>query len=228
MVIDPRNRVGVLASGGGTTFEAARLAELSGKMKTHIAFVVCNNPVTKADVWHRAAKLGLSEHTFLVNNLNFPDPKEPQIGTITTAASTEILRLAQEVYDVEMLITLGFMKRLVPPVLGGILIANLHPGPLPATAGTFGEGSSIKAIQLGLTHAGPTFHFMSVELGNDGLAPYDEGQIIAHRPVKITAKHRHEYETTGRAELLFADIQTVEKAQIGKWIDLALTSRYSG
>ena len=224
MITDSQNKIGVLVSGSGTTLEAARKAELAGTMKAKIAFVVCNNPLAKAGVWERADKLGLSDVMYLVNNIRFPDKNDPPSGAITTASATEILRLATEVYGVKMLVTLGFMKRLVPPVLGGLPIANLHPGPLPATANTYGEGASIKAIQLGLSHAGPTFHFMETEQGKDGLPPYDSGKLICHEPVKITAKHRREYETTGRAELLFSDVQKAEKALIGQWIDLALAS----
>ncbi|HSW37409.1 MAG TPA: formyltransferase family protein [Candidatus Saccharimonadales bacterium] len=221
MAIGSENRIGVLASGSGTTFEAARLADLSGAMDATIAFVVCNNP--GAGIWERADKLGLGKHIYLINNNDpFKDEVEPPKGVITVAASTEILRLAMEVYDVKMLFALGYMKRVVKPALGGLVIANWHPGPLPATANTIGEDASKKALELGLSHGGPTAHFMDPEESEDGLPPYDGGMIIGHAPVEITDAHRHEYETTGRATLLFADVQVAEKAHTPEWIDQAV------
>lgn len=224
MTKDSKVQIGILASGSGTTFEAVRQADLDGTLQASVAFVVCNNPPEKAGVWQRAETFGLGGHTYLVNNRNFPDKQTPLAGVQSQAASTEILRLARDVYGVTLLVSLGYMKRVVTPLLGVIPIANLHPGPLPETAGTIGEGAPKRAIELNLKNAGPTFYFMDTTIGQKGLPVYDVGEIIAHQPVPIDAEHRKEYKEKSTASLLFADIQKIEKIRIVMWIDKAVQS----
>src|SRR4051812_42566103 len=103
MRAEANNRIGILVSGAGTTLAAARQAELAGKMKARIIFVICNNPPDKAEAWRRANELGLGDAMHLVNNIKFPDKDEPSNGAVTVAAATEILRLAREVYKVRLL-----------------------------------------------------------------------------------------------------------------------------
>ena len=56
-------RIGVLASGTGSTFEAVQTAIDGGKLPdTQIAFVICNNGPTNpnAQIWEKARRLGVN------------------------------------------------------------------------------------------------------------------------------------------------------------------------
>ena len=58
-------------------------------------------------------------------------------------------------------------------------IVNIHPGPLPQLGGQgmFGGRVHRKALELVLSHSGPTVHLVT--------ANYDEGPILEHRPVEV-------------------------------------------
>jgi folate-dependent phosphoribosylglycinamide formyltransferase PurN len=221
MAVNSGKPIGIMASAGGTTFEAARMEDLRGQMDATVAFVVSNNPANKAHVWRRASVLGLGNHTYHVNNIRYPDTTLPPRGVMTTAAAAEVLRLARDVYGVKMIATLGFMKKVVAPLLGGLPVANTHPGILPETAGLMGDEASKKVLEEGMDETGVTFYWMDPRPQADGLPAYDVGETIGFAPVPVLDRHRKEYETDGTAEKLFADVQRIEKVNIPLWIDKA-------
>jgi folate-dependent phosphoribosylglycinamide formyltransferase PurN len=177
----PEFRIAILASGGGTTFEAVHTAIETGELQdTEIAYVVCNNGPKNPDarVWEKAQRLGVDIHH--ISNLTQEPCTLPELdggpmsGTISYEASEKLVGLA-EGYDIDMYAALGYMKRVIGPAIEQIPIANTHPGPLPATAGEHGTGVQEKVMRLGLDYSGPTFHWMDDRIGIDGLPQYDSG-----------------------------------------------------
>lgn len=228
MASSPEFRIGVLASGGGTTFEAVQLAIETGEFEdTEIAFVVCNNGPTnpEAKVWEKARRLGIDIHH--ISNLTqepctLPTIEgEPVSGTISYEASRRLVGLADG-YDIDMYVALGYMKRVIGTAIEEVPIANTHPGPLPATAGEHGTGVQEKVMQLDLENSGPTFHWMDERIDVDGLPQYDSGAQIGYEPVKVTEDMAIEWAEEGTVDILKNEVMRVEKLWVPKWIHLAL------
>ncbi|HMS50087.1 MAG TPA: hypothetical protein PKA02_01450 [Candidatus Saccharibacteria bacterium] len=218
-------RIGVLASGGGTTFEALQQSILDGQLVgVSIEFVICNNGPTNPDagVWGRAERLGVP--TYHVSNTTQKQCTLPETGgTISYEASEKIVSIADSNHAVHMLVTLGYMKRLIGDVLE-IDIANTHPGPLGPdrlTAGFHGDGVQEEVMRKKLPYSGPTFHWLSKELDADGLPAYDMGPEIGHEPVAVTDEMRAEWEEFGTVKELKAEVMRVEKLWVPAWVGVA-------
>lgn len=225
-------RIGVLASGGGSTAEAVKEAIDTGDLPdTEIAFIASNNSAAnpEAGVWERAERLGIPIHH--ISNKTQPECTLPEHeglvlpGTISYEASEKMLQMADE-YGVHMLVALGFMKRVVGRVLEEVPIANTHPGPLGPdriTAGYHGTGVQERIMQLGLRYSGPTFHWMETEVDEDtGLPAYDAGKEIGHFPVKVTDQMQAQWDNSGDVTLLKNEVMRVEKLWVPSWIHKAL------
>lgn len=219
-------RVGILASGSGSTFEALYEHIQQGRIQdTEIAFVICNNgPNSYAGVWERAARLGID--IFHVSNLTQEKCTvpivggEPVKGTISFEASDRIVDLADE-RGVNMLLGMGYMKRIIGSALQELEIPNWHPGPLPATAGKHGDGVQEKVMQLGLKYSGPTCHWMDKRVDENGMPMYDSGPIIGHSPLRITRKMNREWRRKGTVTIAKAAVMDREKAKIPKFLGAA-------
>lgn len=224
---EPNRRIGVLASGGGSTFEAVQDAieteEITG---IEIAVVVCNNGPENPDarVWERANRLGIdivqisnkTERTCTLPEIN----GEPVKGAISFEASKKMMSLADD-RGLSMYVGLGFMKKIIGEVLQGIPIANEHPGPLgpdKLTAGKWGTGVQEEVMRQGLEYSGPTMHWMDTRLDEHGMPAYDTGQEIDHKPVKVTNAMRQEWEQNGTVDLLKYEVMRVEKLWVPSWI----------
>ncbi len=223
-----RPNIGVLASGNGSTFEAVYDAIFENNLpEASIAFVICNNGPNNpnAGVWQRAHRLGID--IYHVSNLTQEKCTVPTVdgvqtrGTISYEASERMLELANE-HDVRMYAALGFMKKIIGPVLEHVPIGNSHPGPLPATAGEHSEGVQEAAIRQNLEYSGPTFHWMDKRVDDNGLPMYDSGPQIGHRPVEITDDMRGEWEECSTVEGLKREVMRVEKLWVPFWIQEAL------
>jgi phosphoribosylglycinamide formyltransferase-1 len=196
MAGEAKYRIGVLASGSGTTFEAVQEAINEGELAdTEIAFVICNNGINNpaARVWERAGRLKVP--IFHVSNqtegsCTLPEGSNGVVyGTISHEASQRMLTISK-VRGVNMLVGLGYMKRIIGPVLQEIPIANAHRGPLPETAGKHGDEIEQAVFAQGLPASGPTLHWMDKRLDEWGLPAYDTGPIIGHEPVTVTPSMR--------------------------------------
>lgn len=235
MVSTPEFRIGVLASGGGTTFEAVQLAIEAGELtETEIAFVVCNNDSDNPDagVWERARRLDVDIHhisNMTQETCTVPIVRgEPVKGTISYEASDKLLDLAHG-YDIDMLVALGFMRRVIGKTIRAVPIANTHPGPLPETAGKHGTGVQEEVMRQGLEFSGPTFHWMDDKIGVDGLPQYDSGAKIGHQTVRVTDEMKAEWvnyaddeDPEKKVKLLKAEVMRVEKLFVPRWIRRAL------
>lgn len=228
MAQGPEFRIGILASGGGTTFEAVHEAIQTGELTdTEIAFVICNNGQSNPDasVWEKANRLGVD--IFHVSNKTQENCTLPIVdgesvkGTISYEASERMAELAKQ-YDVNMLVALGFMRKVIGKVLEDFPIPNEHPGPLPATAGKHGTGVQEEIMKQGLAYSGPTMHWMDRNLDEHGLPGYDVGAIIGHQPVEVTSEMKAEWADSGTVDALKREVMRVEKLWVPKWIHLAL------
>lgn len=230
---EAKYRVGVLASGGGSTLEALQQSILDGTLaETEIAFIICNNSVKNPDagIWERAARLGVPIHH--VSNKTQPTCTLPERegvvidGTISYEASEEMARLAKE-YGVQIVAALGFMRKVVGKLLIDLPVANTHPGPLgpdKLTAGFHGTGVQEEVMRRGLDFSGPTYHWMDTTLDEYGVPAYDTGPEIGHQPVAVTEEMRRQWETEGDVTLLKEEVMRVEKLWVPTWTKQALDS----
>lgn len=225
-------RIGILASGGGTTFEfgvhdAIQTGRISG---VEIGVVICNNGPNNPDaqVWERANRLGVD--IVHISNLTqdtctVPTVKgEPVKGTISFEASEAMLALAKN-RGLDLMVGLGFMKRIVGPALQELSFANEHPGPLGPnllTAGKWADGVQEKVMELGLAYSGPTMHWMDKRVDKNGLPTYDTGPEIGHEPVEVTDDMLAEWMATKKVKLLKEAVMQVEKEKVPLWIVKAL------
>lgn len=221
------DRVGVLASGGGTTYEALWWAIHRGSIKnTQIAFVVCNQ--SDAGVWKRAQSLktpiyhvsNLTEKTCTLPQVDGADAK----GTISYEVSDRLVELAKE-HDIKMYVALGYMKRVIGRVLDEAPILNLHPGPLgedKLTAGLHGSGVQEFIMRNNVKYSGPTMHWMATEVDESGLPAYDMGEEVGHEPVAVTRAMREQWEKTGSVKLLEEEVRATERMWVPHWIRDAL------
>lgn len=217
-------RIGILASGSGSTIEEGLFPTIEqGRSSAEIAFIVCNNAYNsdrrKPEVYERARRMAVP--IFTANNVRYPDPdRVTPDGAITFALSERLVDLAEE-HGAEAYVGLGWMKRLVGPVLD-FGVFNEHPAPLPLTAGLMMEDAQKKVMATGAEFSGPTFHRMTNVVGVDGLPPYDKGEVIGHWDVPVLSRHREEWEQYGTATLLKDDVMRAEKTAVPLWIDAAL------
>ncbi|MBD1912193.1 MULTISPECIES: phosphoribosylglycinamide formyltransferase [unclassified Leptolyngbya] len=158
----PPLRLGVLASGSGSNFEAIAQAIAKKELNAEICGLIYNNPQAKAA--ERADRLGISK--VLLNHREFPS-RETLDGAI-----------AQTFYDqgVDWVIMAGWM-RIVTQVLidafpGRLL--NIHPSLLPSFKGAH---AIEQALASGARITGCTVHLVSLEV--------DSGPILVQAAVPI-------------------------------------------
>jgi phosphoribosylglycinamide formyltransferase 1 len=158
------SRLGVLLSGRGSNLAAILDAIARGDLAARVELVVSNNS--------RAGGLDLARRSGIpalhISSKTHPDPG---------AAILDALRA----HDVEVLVLAGYMKKVDPRVVQAFegRALNIHPAPLPRFGGPgmYGDHVHRAVLEAGATQSGPTVHLLSNE--------YDEGPILAHRPVPV-------------------------------------------
>lgn len=160
----PPLRLGVLASGRGSNLAALLAAHARGDLTPSVVLVASNNSGAGALHMareHRIAALHISSRTH-------PDP-----GGALLAAFSD--------HGVDVVVLAGYLRRVDPRVVAAYegRTVNIHPAPLPRFGGPGMYGPAVHAAVLaaGVDSSGPTVHRVS-----DG---YDEGEILAHRPVPV-------------------------------------------
>lgn len=179
-------RIGVLASGAGTTLQAVIDACERGALPARVVVVIGNN--SESGALARAARHGiacrhLSSHTH-------PEP----------AALDAAIRDALEAHDVELVLLAGYMKKLGSATLDAFAsrIVNTHPSLLPRHGGRGMYGSRVHAAVL---EGGDAVTGISVHLVD---ADYDTGPVLARREVPV--------ETGDDVARLTARVQAAERA----------------
>ena len=161
-------RLGVMASGNGTNFEALVRAIAAGELCAEIPLLVVNNPGCGAQ--QRAERLGVPctvlDHRVLRDRLDLDRELVRRFGDAS----------------VEGIVMAGWM-RIVTPVLiqafpGRLL--NVHPSLLPSFRGLDAVG---QALASGVTISGCTVHLVTEEL--------DAGPILAQAAVPVLETDDH-------------------------------------
>ncbi len=159
-----RPRLGVLASGGGSNLQAIMDAISRGDLAAELALVISNN--SGAGALTRASDAGIPALHISAKHHGDPD---------------EAICTALEEHKIDAVILAGYMKKIPTKMLQrfpqGVL--NIHPGPLPRFGGKgmFGPRVHEAVLAAGVAYSGPTVHVVN-EI-------YDDGPILAHRPVEV-------------------------------------------
>jgi len=155
-------RLGVMASGSGSNFEAIANAITRGELNAHIAVVIYNNP--SATVADRASRLGIE--SVLMNHRHF-DSRE--------ALDDEIAKCLQS-HRVSWVIMAGWMRRVTQQLLNAFpsRILNIHPSLLPSFPGLH---AAQQALNAGVKITGCSVHIVELVV--------DSGPIIMQAAVPV-------------------------------------------
>lgn len=154
-------KLGVLASGSGSNFEAIAQAIAAGQLHAQIQVLIYNNP--EAKVVARAAKWNVPAVL-----LNHRDSSREDLDR-------QIVQTLQQ-YHVESVIMAGWM-RIVTPVLINAFpdrIINIHPSLLPSFRGI---RAVEQALAAGVKIAGCTVHLVAPQV--------DSGPILIQAAVPV-------------------------------------------
>ena len=155
-------KLGIMASGNGSNFEAIAQAIADGKLKANIQVLIYNNPTAK--VAQRAANRGVE--SVLLNHRDYPSREE---------LDRQIVQQLQQ-HDVELVIMGGWM-RLVTQVLIDAFpnrILNIHPSLLPSFKGVHAVE---QALAAGVKITGCTVHLLCLAM--------DSGAILMQAAVPV-------------------------------------------
>ena len=171
-------RLGILASGSGTTYQSIQNVISAGELDAYLEVVISDKE--DAAVLERAYVDGIPHHW--INRKLYPKSAEGSARENFDRAIADTLHA----YDVDLVVFAGWMR-----VCTGVLIEafngniiNVHPSLLPSFKGM---DAPQQALDAGVKIAGCTVHWVTEEL--------DGGPIIVQRaePVKPgdTAKSLH-------------------------------------
>jgi phosphoribosylglycinamide formyltransferase-1 len=155
-------KLGIMASGSGSNFEAVARAIASQQLNAQIQVLIYNNPGIKAAA--RAEKWGVP--AVLLNHRDYKKRKELDSKIVHTLRQ----------YEVEWVVMAGWM-RLVTPVLIEAFpdrIINIHPSLLPSFKGV---RAVEQALEAGVKIAGCTVHLVRLEV--------DSGPILIQAAVPV-------------------------------------------
>lgn len=155
-------KLGIMASGSGSNFEAVAEAIQNGQLNAEIQVLIYNNPdayaAVRADKWNIKA--------VLINHRDYKHREELDKQIVQTLHQ----------HGVEWVIMAGWM-RLVTQVLIDAFpqkIINIHPSLLPSFKGV---GAIEQAIEAQVKITGCTVHLVSLEM--------DSGKIIMQAAVPV-------------------------------------------
>jgi len=155
-------RIGILASGRGSNFQAVIDSIESGYLKAEIGVLITDNP--NAFAIERAKKHGI-EHLVM-------EPRR------FAAKDDYFKQIAVELRnrEIKLVVLAGFMRIVMRPLIDAFpnRIMNIHPALLPSFAGLHGQG---QAHEYGVKISGCTVHFV-----DEGM---DTGPIIIQAAVAV-------------------------------------------
>jgi phosphoribosylglycinamide formyltransferase 1 len=160
-------RIGVLASGAGTTLQAVIDACDSGALPARVVAIISNN--SRCGAAARASTHGIRfAH---LSGRTHPDPErlDAAIRDVLTDVCADLVLLA------------GYMKKIGPKTLAAFAgrIVNTHPSLLPEFGGRGMYGARVHAavLEAGAEQTGVSVHLV------DG--DYDTGPVLARRVVPV-------------------------------------------
>jgi phosphoribosylglycinamide formyltransferase-1 len=192
-------KLGVLASGAGTTLQALIDACAAGRLQAEVALVISNNAGSGALVRARAAG---------IDALHLSAATEGDADRLDSA-----LCHALRSRGCALVVLAGYMKRIGPRLLAdyaGALV-NTHPSLLPRHGGQGMYGRHVHAAVLaaGDAETGVTIHHV------DG--DYDTGQVLAQARVPVLAGDD--------ADTLAARVQAVERRLLCETLQQLIAAR---
>lgn len=160
-------RLGFLASGSGSNFQAIIDNIANGKLNAVAALLISNN--SKAYALERAAQNNIP--CFHISSAKFPNQND---------LDNEIIRLLDE-HKIDILILAGYMKMLSSKIIHFMesRVLNIHPALLPKYGGHGMYGMNVhKAVcEAKENISGATVHLVDDE--------YDRGRILKQMEVMI-------------------------------------------
>ena len=165
----PPLRIGVMASGNGSNFEAIVQAINTGRLGAEIPLLVVNNENCGAH--QRADRFGI--HLEVLDHRSYPNRE---------ALDRQLVSLFQS-HQVDVVVMAGWM-RIVTDVLVKAFperLVNIHPSLLPSFRGLDAVGQALKA---GVNISGCTVHIVTTEL--------DAGPILAQAAVPVFGTDNHD------------------------------------
>jgi phosphoribosylglycinamide formyltransferase 1 len=154
-------KLGILASGSGSNFEAIAQAIAQQRLPAQIKVLIYNNP--GATVVQRAERYGTP--TRLLNHRDYSSREA------LDQAIAEVLHG----YGVELVVMAGWMRVITPVLLNAFpKVLNIHPSLLPSFRGI---RAVEQAIAAGVKIAGCTVHWVVPEV--------DSGKILIQAAVPV-------------------------------------------
>ncbi|MBW4630710.1 MAG: phosphoribosylglycinamide formyltransferase [Iphinoe sp. HA4291-MV1] len=155
-------KLGILASGGGSNFEAVAQAIKDGQLSAQIQVLIYNNPDAYAAV--RAAKWGIP--AILLNHRDYKSREE---------LDRQIVQTLRE-YDVGWVVMAGWMRLVTSVFIDAFpdKIINIHPSLLPSFKGSRAVEQAL-ASEVKIT--GCTVHIVCLEM--------DSGPILMQAAVPV-------------------------------------------
>jgi phosphoribosylglycinamide formyltransferase 1 len=155
-------KLGVMASGSGSNFEAVIQAIESGKLNAQIQVLIYNNPDAYAAVRAKTWNIPV----VLLNHREFESRDQLDAQIVETFKQ----------YDVELVIMAGWMRLVTQVLIDGFpdRIINIHPSLLPSFKGV---NAVEQALASGVKITGCTVHLVCLEM--------DSGKIIMQSAVPI-------------------------------------------
>lgn len=162
-------RYAVLASGGGSNFQALLEASGRGDLNAAPLFLAGNN--SKAGALEKARAAGVPAYHVSTKTEGSED-----------GVTTRLLALLDE-YRPDLLVLAGYMKKIPDAVLARMKnrVVNIHPALLPdfGGAGMYGHHVHEAVVRAGRPESGMTVHMVNEH--------YDEGQILLQRHTPVPA-----------------------------------------
>lgn len=165
----PPLRIGVMASGNGSNFEAIVQAINTGRLGAEIPLLVVNNKNCGAH--QRADRFGI--HLEVVDHRSYPNREslDRQLVSLFQSHQVDVVVMAGWMRIVTDVLVKAFPERLV----------NIHPSLLPSFRGLDAVGQALKA---GVSISGCTVHIVTTEL--------DAGPILAQAAVPVFGTDNHD------------------------------------
>ncbi|WP_041555436.1 phosphoribosylglycinamide formyltransferase [Nostoc sp. PCC 7524] len=162
LAADAPLKLGIMASGSGSNFEAVAQAIADGQLNAQIQVLIYNNPSAK--VASKAADRGVE--AVLLNHRAYKSRE---------SFDQEIVNTLQE-YDVDWLILAGWMRVVTSVLIDAFpqRIINIHPSLLPSFKGIHAVE---QALDAGVKITGCTVHLVCLEV--------DSGPILMQAAVPI-------------------------------------------
>ncbi|MEB3280481.1 MAG: phosphoribosylglycinamide formyltransferase [Lyngbya sp.] len=187
-------KLGILASGSGSNFEAIAQAIAEQKLNAQIQVLIYNNPDAK--VVERAKKFGVT--SILLNHRHYSKREDLDQDIVKTFNQ----------YEVDWVVMAGWM-RIVTPVLIDAFpqkIINLHPSLLPSFPGI---RAIEQALEAGVKITGCTVHLVELKV--------DSGPILMQAAVPVlpddTAETLHARIQVKEHQILVGAISQIQRSQ---------------